>query len=368
MRRNPAVSDGSSASKNCEDVHVLEVEGEAPLRAVDLDPDRVLAPGREPGRLEDPDGTAAEPREEHRGVVDGDLADGTAVGPVHRHPASAPDVSPGERPLVDEGLEQPVDGDDVRSPVMCWVRSTTWAPMSPSAPDPALSFSSRQVIGASGSTSQSWRYCARTCRISPSRPCSTSRRARRDGRHPAVGEADHRPDARARPRVRPPAAIASASATVFASGFSQSTCLPASSAAMAISRGCCRGCRCRRGRCRRGRAAGSSRSRSTPSRAVAAASATRPASRPHSARIRGVSGRSKKWGAVRQAWEWAAPMKAYPTMPTPRSGASGSMRCPSVRVRVGVVRRTAGRPGVIPVGPLLRTRSRGPCSRRRCPW
>ena len=36
----------------------------------------------------------------------------------------------------------------IRSPVMCWVRSTMWAPMSPSAPEPALSFSSRQLIGA----------------------------------------------------------------------------------------------------------------------------------------------------------------------------------------------------------------------------
>ena len=29
------------------------------------------------------------------------------------------------------------------SPRMCWVRSTTWAPMSPSAPDPARALSSR---------------------------------------------------------------------------------------------------------------------------------------------------------------------------------------------------------------------------------
>ena len=43
------------------------------------------------------------------------------------------------------------------SPVMCWVRSTMCAPMSPSAPDPALSFSSRQDIGADGSAIQSCR-------------------------------------------------------------------------------------------------------------------------------------------------------------------------------------------------------------------
>ena len=50
----------------------------------------------------------------------------------------------------------------------------------------------------------------------------------------AVGEADHRRDAPAAARSAA-AAIASASSTVFASGFSHSTCLPASSAAIAIS-------------------------------------------------------------------------------------------------------------------------------------
>jgi hypothetical protein len=50
-------------------------------------------------------------------------------------------------------------------PVMYCVRSMMWAPMSPSAPDPALSFSSRHDIGAAGSAIQSCRYWARTCRI-----------------------------------------------------------------------------------------------------------------------------------------------------------------------------------------------------------
>ena len=47
---------------------------------------------------------------------------------------------------------------------------------------------------------------------------------------------------------------------------------------------------------------------SQPSRP--AASAVRSASRPHTTCMVGLSGRSKKCGAVRQAWEWAAPMKA----------------------------------------------------------
>ena len=65
----------------------------------------------------------------------------------------------------------------MRSPVTNCAMSTMWAPMSPSAPEPALSFCSRQTSGNSGSTIQSCRYTARTWRISPIRPCSTSRRA-----------------------------------------------------------------------------------------------------------------------------------------------------------------------------------------------
>ena len=154
-----------------------------PARAVDLDPDRVLAAGGEPGRLEDADCSAAEAGEEGRGVVDGDLAEARSAVPsaaTQEHAA----VPAGERALVDEGLEQPVDGDDVLSPVMCWVRSTMWAPMSPSAPEPALSFSSRQVIGDRGSASQSWRYCARTCRISPMPALLDQLAGQRDRRAP----------------------------------------------------------------------------------------------------------------------------------------------------------------------------------------
>jgi len=47
------------------------------------------------------------------------------------------------------------------------------------------------------------------------------------------------------------------------------------------------------------------------------------ASRPQRTVIRGSSGRSKTRPAERQAREWATPMKAYPTMPTP-SGGTGS--------------------------------------------
>ena len=127
------------------------------------------------------------------------------------------------------------DTSVICSPVMYWVRSTMCAPMSPSAPEPALALSSRQDSGAAGSAIQSWRYCARTCRTSPIRPSATSLPGQRDRRHPAVGEPDHRDARRAAAAASAAAAIASASATVLASGFSHSTCLPAASAAIAIS-------------------------------------------------------------------------------------------------------------------------------------
>ena len=109
------------------------------------------------------------------------------------------------------------------------------APMSPSAPEPARSFCSRQVSGRAGSTSQSCRYCGAHVPDLAEPPVGDQLAGERDGRHPAVGEADHRADAALRPPRSAAAAIASASATVLASGFSHSTCLPASSAAIAIS-------------------------------------------------------------------------------------------------------------------------------------
>ena len=104
--------------------------------------------------------------------------------------------------------------------------------------------------------------------------------------------------------------MASASATVFASGFSHMTCLPASSAATAISACVLPGVQMSMtsmsSRVRSARQSVSTDSQ--PKRfatAVAAAS-----SRPQIARSRGVSGRSKNAGAVRHACECAAPMKA----------------------------------------------------------
>ncbi len=84
-----------------QDVHVLEVERQAAAGAVDLDADRVLAAGREPGRLEDADG--ALPR----------TAPGTArvVTVVDRHHPRAVSRRAAAA-LVDERLQHAVDRDD----------------------------------------------------------------------------------------------------------------------------------------------------------------------------------------------------------------------------------------------------------------
>ncbi|MDQ1126678.1 hypothetical protein QE428_001711 [Microbacterium sp. SORGH_AS 505] len=106
--------------------------------------------------------------------------------------------------------------------------------------------------------------------------------------------------------------IASASATELASGFSQRTCLPASSAAIAISAWVSPGV--------------TMSTTSTSSRAIvvrqsvddsdhphfAAAAAVEAASRPVTTCMTGSRGRSKNLGATLQPCEWAAPMKPWP--------------------------------------------------------
>jgi hypothetical protein len=97
--------------------------------------------------------------------------------------------------------------------------------------------------------------------------------------------------------------IASASATELASGFSHSTCLPACSAAIAISACVSPGVQMST-RSTSSRAISSCQlviASSQPSRAAAARTGS--ARRPTTTRIRGASGRSKNRGAVRQACE-----------------------------------------------------------------
>ena len=104
--------------------------------------------------------------------------------------------------------------------------------------------------------------------------------------------------------------IDSASATVLASGFSHRTCLPASSAAIAISAWLSPGVHTSTS-WMSSRVTSCFQSVSTDAQPIFAAAAVTAAwSRPHSAVMAGAHGRSKNRPAVRHAWECTAPMKA----------------------------------------------------------
>ena len=106
------------------------------------------------------------------------------------------------------------------------------------------------------------------------------------------------------------AVISSASATVLASGFSHSTCLPACRAAVAISTCMSPGVQMSI-RSMSGRSTSRRQSVSAELQPYCwAAARTATPLRPATAVSSGLSGRSKNLGAVLQACEWAAPMKA----------------------------------------------------------
>jgi hypothetical protein len=106
------------------------------------------------------------------------------------------------------------------------------------------------------------------------------------------------------------ATIARACATLLASGFSHSTCLPAASAAIAIAAWLDPGVHTSTS-WTSSRATSFSQSVSVDRQpSFAAAAATRSGSRPQTAARSTSSGSSKNRLADRQAWEWAAPMKA----------------------------------------------------------
>ena len=139
----------------------------------------------------------------------------------------------------------------IASPMMNCVRSTMCAPMSPSAPDPALALSSRHDSGASGSTIQSWRYCARTWCTVPMPALRDQLPGQPDRRDAPVGEADHRPDAGgggllggARSSPRPPRRCWPAASRT-------GRACPPRGPRWRSRRGCRRACRRRPGRCRR---------------------------------------------------------------------------------------------------------------------
>jgi hypothetical protein len=118
-----------------------------------------------------------------------------------------------------------------------------------------------------------------------------------------------------------------ASATELASGFSHSTCLPAASAARAICSWLSPGVQMSM-RSMSSRATSSRQSvtdSSQPSRPAAAATAA--GSRPATATIRALRGRSNTRFTVLHAWECAVPMNAYPTMPMRSSPLSTMDTC-----------------------------------------
>src|SRR5690625_5140687 len=128
--------------------------------------------------------------------------------------------------------------------------------------------------------------------------------------------------------------MASASATVLAIGFSTSTCLPASSAATAISAWVSPGVQMST-TSTSSRSIARRQSVSTASQpSWAAAAVARSSSRPTSTAMCGSSGRSKNRWALRHAWEWARPMKAYPIIATPSRGLSSVIETGSLTVRV----------------------------------
>ena len=89
------------------------------------------------------------------------------------------------------------------SPVMCWVRSTMCAPMSPRAPEPALSLSSRQLIGACGIGDPVLEVLRADVPHGADPTLLDQLAGQGDGGHPPVGEADHGADAVGRgPRRR----------------------------------------------------------------------------------------------------------------------------------------------------------------------
>ena len=262
-----------------------------------------LRPDGEAGRLEDAHRSPAEVREERRGVVHGDLA---AAGAGRAGEAG---VLAGQRPLLDEGAQpagDPGDGvagdelgevDDVGADVAERAGAGLVLLQPPRqrrlrVDDPVLEVLRPHVVQRAEAS------------LGDELP------GQGDGRHPPVGEADH-------------GAYAVGSRLARRRGSSPPPprrCWPAASRTARACRprgrrwrsrrGCRRGCTRRRGRCRRGRPGPATTSRWTPSRGARPRRA-RPRRRDRRRRpCGGRSGRSKKRGAVRQAWEWAAPMKA----------------------------------------------------------
>ena len=140
----------------------------------------------------------------------------------------------------------------------------------------------------------------------------------RDRRHPAVGEPDHRPDPLGRGLRRPPRPSPRPRRPCWPAASRRARACPPASAAIAISAWLSPGVQTSIN-CTSSRVSSLRQSVSVSLQpSLLAAASTASAFRPHSTVIAGCSGRSKNRGALRQACEWAAPMKAYPIRPMPR--------------------------------------------------
>ena len=88
-------------------IHVLEVELQRALRAVDLESVAVLVAGGLPGRLETRHRPAREPRQEQHRVIHGDLA--LARAPLDSRRDATGRCTGHQRPLLDERLGNRAD-------------------------------------------------------------------------------------------------------------------------------------------------------------------------------------------------------------------------------------------------------------------
>ena len=151
-------------------VHALEVEREAAGRAVDLDPDGVLAAGGEPGGLERGQRAPGEPA--RNSAASSTVTGARSAAGRRREPSSG---RLDGRALLDERLGSADTRDDLAGDVLGQVDDVRADVAERAGAGLVLLQPPHQR--ELGSTIQSCRYCARTCRISPIRPVGDQLRA-----------------------------------------------------------------------------------------------------------------------------------------------------------------------------------------------
>ena len=294
-------------------VHRSRSNAIAPSDAAELDAERVLAAGGVRVASNEPSAPPLSRAVNRR-------ASSTVTWPrsLDAVPPS-PTISPSSGRSVTKVARIPLTPIDGRPVRYCTV-SIACAPMSPSEPGAGqllVEPPGHRAVRVDQPVLQVVR--AHLAQLAE-RPCGDELAGEADRGHPPVAEADHRMDAaggRALGGLRHP--LAPRRPCWRAASRTARAC-PRRARRSRSRRGCHRGCRCRRGRCRRARSPAASRSRPPPSRSASPPPRRACGSRPTITDIRGSTGRSKNRGATRQAWEWAAPMKPYPTSATPNGG------------------------------------------------